>query len=86
MYDLDIKVCSQFGRYSIDVQVQSLFKDQTESWIRIVNSIDKFVRETMPVQEEEIASGKPAAQARRMLKSSSTSDLNFIRVEKKTTD
>ena len=41
MYDLaqspDIKVCNQYGRYSIEIQVQFLFKDQTESWIRIVN-------------------------------------------------
>ena len=29
----DKKVCNKYGRYSIEVQVQSLFKDQTESWI-----------------------------------------------------
>ena len=29
----DMKVCNKYGRYSIEVQVQSLFKDQTESWI-----------------------------------------------------
>ena len=40
----DIKVCNQHGRYSIEVQVQSLFQDQTVSWIRIVKGIDKFVR------------------------------------------
>ena len=47
----DIKVCNTYGRYSIEVQVQSLFKDQTESWIRVVNGIDRFVREAMPIQE-----------------------------------
>ena len=36
----------------IEVQVQSLFKDQTESWIRIVNGTDRFVREATPIQEE----------------------------------
>ena len=45
----------------IEFQVQSLFQDQTVSWIRTVNGIDKFVREAMPIQEEEKASGKPAA-------------------------
>ena len=58
----DIKVCNHYGRYSIEVQVQSLFQDQTISWIRIVNGIDKYVREAMPIQEEERASVKPAAK------------------------
>ena len=43
----DIEVCNHYGRHSIEVQVQSLFQDQTVSWIRIVNEIDKFVREAM---------------------------------------
>ena len=38
-----------------------------------MNGIDKFVREAMPIQEEERASGKPAAKARLILKPSSTS-------------
>ena len=74
----DIKVCNHNGRYSIEVQVQSLFQDRTVSWIRIVNGIDKFVREAMPIQEEEKASEKPAAKARPILKPSSISDVNFI--------
>ena len=81
MYDLaqsrTFKVCNQYGRYSIEVHVQSLFQDQTVSWVRIVNGIDKFVREAMPIQEEEKASGKPAAKARPMLKPSSTSGWDF---------
>ena len=60
----DIKVCKKHGRYSIEVQVQSLFRDQTESWIKIVNGVDQFVSYAMPIQEEEKASGKPAAKAR----------------------
>ena len=59
----DIKDCNKQGRYSIEVQVESLFRDQTVSWIKIVNGIHKFVREAMPIQEEEKASGKPATQA-----------------------
>ena len=60
----DIKVCKTLGRYSVEAQVPSLFEDQTTSWIRIVNGIDKYVREAMPIQEEERASGKPPAKAR----------------------
>ena len=74
----DIKVCNNQGRYSLEVQVQSLFKDRTESWIRIVNGVDKFVRKAMPIQEEEKTSGKPAAKARPIFKSSATSDVTFI--------
>ena len=44
----------------------------------IVNGIDKFVREAMPIREEEKASGKPAAKARPILKPSSTSGWVFI--------
>ena len=45
----DIKVCNKYERYSIEVQVQSLFQDQTVSRIRIVTGIDKFVRDAMPI-------------------------------------
>ena len=62
----DIKVCNHNGRYSIEVQVQSLFQDRTVSWIRIVNGIDKFVREALPKSPIAsksrgifIATGKP---------------------------
>ena len=37
----------------LQFKFQSLSKDQTESWIGIVSSIDKFVREAMPIQEDE---------------------------------
>ena len=55
----DTKVCNHSGEHSVEVQVQSLFQEQTVSWIRIVNGFDKFVREAIPIQEEEKASGKP---------------------------
>ena len=51
--------------------------------MRIVNGIDKFVREAMPVQEEENASGKPAAKARPTLNPSSTSGWDFIPIEQR---
>ena len=79
----DIKVCIHYGRYSIEVQVRSLFQDQTVSWNRIVDGIDKFVREAMPIQEEEGASVKPAAKARPILKPSSTSNVNFTPIEQR---
>ena len=53
------------------------FKDQTESWIRIVSDIDKFVREPMPIQEEEKASVETAAKARPILKPSSINGWDF---------
>ena len=67
----------------MEVQVQSVFQNQTVSWIRIVNSIGYFVREAMPIQEEEKASVKPAAKARSILKPSSTSGCGFIPVEQR---
>ena len=79
----DIKVCNHYGRYSIEVQVQSLFQDQTVSWIRIVNGIDTFVREVMPIQEEEKASVNTLAKARPILKPSSTSGWDFTPIEQR---
>ena len=53
----DIKVCNKYGRYCI---FSSIFvTDETESWIRIVNGIDRFVREAMPIQEIEKAVENP---------------------------
>ena len=79
----DMKVCNHNGRYSIEVQVQSLFQDQTVSWIRTVNGIDKIVREAMPIQEEEKASEKPAVKARPIQKPSSMSDVNSIPIRQR---
>ena len=59
------KVCYHDERYSIEVQVPSLFQDNTVSWVRIVNGVDKYVTESMPTaKEEDIASVKPIAKAR----------------------
>ena len=79
----DIKVCKTHGRYRVEVKAPSLFEDQTTSWIRIVNGVEKYVREAMPIQEEERASGKPAAKTRPILKPSSTSNWNFIPMEQR---
>ena len=69
--------------HCIGVQVQSLFQDQTVSWITIVSGIDKFVREATPIQEEEKASRKPASKARPILKPSSTSGWDFTLMEQR---
>ena len=45
-----------------------------------MNGIDKFAREALPTQEEENASGKPAAKSSPMLKPSSISDVNSVPV------
>ena len=52
-------------RYSIEVQIPSLFEDSTASWVRIVNGVDKYVTEWMLTKKKEvIASRKPIAKAR----------------------
>ena len=80
---LYMKDCKTIGSYSVEVKVSSLFEDQTTSWIRIVSGVEKYVREAMPIQEEERASGKPAAKARPILKPSSTSNRNFIPIKER---
>ena len=62
---LNVKVCYRDEQYSVEVQVPSQFQDDTVSWVRIVNGVDKYVTESMPTAEEEdTASGKPIAGAR----------------------
>ena len=62
---LNIIVCYHDDRYSIEVQIPSLFQDRTVSWVRIVNGVDKYVTESMlTTKEEDIASAKPIAKAR----------------------
>ena len=43
---LDVKVCYHQGRYGVDIMIESLFRDRTVSWVRIVNGINKYVIET----------------------------------------
>ena len=54
---LDMKVCYRDDRFSIEVQIPSLFQDHTDSRVRIVNGVDKYVTESMlATKEEDIAS------------------------------
>ena len=43
---LDVKVFPHQARYCIDIMIEPLFRDQTVSWVSIVNGINKFVTET----------------------------------------
>ena len=43
---LDVKVCFHQKRYSMEIMVESLFRDRTVYSVRIVNGIDKYVTET----------------------------------------
>ena len=49
---LNIKVCYHDDRYSIEVQIPSLFEDNTASWVRIVNGVGKYVTESMLTTKE----------------------------------
>ena len=43
---LDVYVCCHQGRYGVGIVIESLFRDRTVSWFRIVNGINKHVTET----------------------------------------
>ena len=63
--NIKVWVCYHDDRYNIEVQKPSLFQDNTVSWVRIVNGVDKYVTESMLTKkEEDIASVKPIAKAR----------------------
>ena len=36
---LDVKVCFDQGRCGVEKMIESLFRDRTVSWVRIVNGI-----------------------------------------------
>ena len=62
---LNIEVCHLEDQYTIEVQIPSLFRDNSASCIAIVNGVDKYVTESMLTKEEEdLASGKTVAKAR----------------------
>ena len=65
---LDVKVCHHQGRYGVDIMIESLFRDRTVSWVRIVNGINEHVTETsveIPVASvENRGTGKRVAKAK----------------------
>ena len=50
------------------IMMESLFRDRTVSWVRIVNGVNKYVTETseeIPVENvENRGTGKPVAKAK----------------------
>ena len=51
---LNIKICYRHERYSeVQVPFLFLFQDNTVSWVRIVNGVDRYVTEAMPTAKEE---------------------------------
>ena len=66
---LDVKLYPHEGRYFIDIMTESLSWDQTVSWVRIVNGVNKYVTETseeIPSENVQlfISSGTPVAHAK----------------------
>ena len=47
-------VCYHQGRYGVEIMIESLFRDRTVRWVRIVNGITKYVTETS--EEVRVAS------------------------------
>ena len=61
---LNKKVCYHDDRYSIEVQIPSLFEYNTFSWVRTVNCVDTHVTESVQTKkEEDIASVNPIARS-----------------------
>ena len=65
---LVVKVCYHQGRYGVEIMIESLFRDRTISWVRIVNGINKYVTETsqeiLVASVEKRGTGKPVAKAK----------------------
>ena len=65
-------------RYSIEVQVASLFPDHTVSWVRIVNGVDKYVSESMlTAKEEDITFGETHCQSKTKTEAHWNDDFSF---------
>ena len=88
---LDVKLYPHEGRYCIDIMIESLFKDRTVSWVRIVKGINKYVTETsedIPTENVElfISTGKLVAKAKPKPKSVVNSSINVPIRERKWID
>ena len=54
---LDVKLHPHEGRYCIVFMIESSFRDQTVSWVRLVNGINKYVTETseeIPIENVQL--------------------------------
>ena len=63
----DVKVCYHQGRCGVEIMIESLFRDRTVSWVRIVDGINIYVTETseeiLVVIVENRGSGKLVEKA-----------------------
>ena len=79
---LDVEVCHHQGRYGGGIVIESLIRDRTVSWVRIVNGTNKCVTEMsdeIPVASvENGGTGKPVAKAGPRPKPTSTMTLVSI--------
>ena len=66
--DLVVKVCLHQGCYDVEIVIESLFRDRTVYWVRIVNGINKYVTETSETisleNVEHRVTGKLVAKAK----------------------
>ena len=88
---LDVKIYPHEGRCCSDIMIESLFRDQTASWIRIVNGINKYVTETsQEIQIENLDSSfsteKVVAKAKPRPRSVVNSNVNVPFLERKWID
>ena len=88
---LDVKVCYHQGRHGVEIMIESLFRDRTVSWVRIVTGISKHVTETSEkttvTSVENRSTGKLFAKAKPRPKPTLT--LSFVSIphrERKWTD
>ena len=73
---LDVVVCCHQGRYGVEIMIESLLRDRTVSWVRIVNGINKYVTEMSEeipvVSVENGCTGKLAVKVKPRPKPTST--------------
>ena len=85
---LDVKVCFHQERYGMEVMIESLFRNRTVSWVRIVNGINKYITETSETisfeSVEHRVTGKRVAKARPQLKFAVTLSPTSILVRERT--
>ena len=78
---LDVKVCLHQERY-VEILIESLFRDGTASWVRMVNGIDEYVTETSETisleNVEHRVTGKPVAKAKPRLNEACCDERKWI--------
>ena len=71
-----MKVCLHQERFGIEILIESLFRDRTVSWVRIVNGINNYITEpseTISFENvEHRVTGKLVAKAKPRLKPAET--------------